>query len=197
MATRGRPRSFDRDQALRTAMLAFWDRGFESVSTTELASGMNISQSSLYAAFGDKQSLFREAIAYYGEHEGSIARRALAGADTARQAVESMLRQCADRFTDGALPSGCMVVLAATNTTADNAAVQEFASQLRKRDEAALRERIDRAKADGELSPRADAAALATYYHSVLYGLSIQARDGRSREELHTVIDLAMAVWPT
>lgn len=196
MATRGRPRAFDRDQALRTAMLAFWARGFESVSTTELAGGMGISQSSLYAAFGDKKSLFREAVAYYGEHEGSIARRALAGPGTARQAVEGMLRESADRFTDRALPSGCMVVLAATNATSDNAPVQEFASDLRRRDEGALRDRLAGAVADGELPPAADPAALATYFHSVLYGLSIQARDGRGRAELHAVIDLAMVVWP-
>lgn len=197
MATRGRPRAFDRDQALRTAMLAFWARGFESVSTTELAGVMGISQSSLYAAFGDKKTLFREAVTYYGEHEGSIGRRALAGPGTARQAVEGMLRECADCFTDRSRPSGCMIVLSATNATAENAAVQEFTSELRRRDEAALRDRLARAVADGELPPEADPAALATYYHSVLYGLSIQARDGRGRAELHAVVDLAMTAWPT
>ncbi|WP_309111301.1 TetR/AcrR family transcriptional regulator [Saccharothrix sp.] len=197
MATRGRPRAFDRDHALRTAMLAFWARGYESVSTTELAGSMGISQSSLYAAFGDKQSLFREAVAYYGEHEGAIARRALTTSDTARQAVETMLRQSADRFTDRSLPSGCMVVLAATNATAGNAAVQEFASELRRRDEAALSARLARAVTEGELPGHADPGALAAYYHSVLYGLSIHARDGRDRPGLHAIVDLAMKVWPT
>ncbi|NUT52014.1 MAG: TetR/AcrR family transcriptional regulator [Saccharothrix sp.] len=196
MAGRGRPRAFDRDQALRAAMLAFWRRGFEAVSTSELAAGMGISQSSLYAAFGDKQTLFRAAVDFYGDHEGSITRRALARSGPACEAVESLLRESADRFTDASLPAGCMVVLAAANATPDNAAVQTFTAGLRRQEEQALRDRLHAAVLDGELPASTDPAALAAYYHSVLYGLSIQARDGADRACLHAIVDQAMATWP-
>jgi AcrR family transcriptional regulator len=196
VATRGRPRAFDREQALRLAMRAFWDRGYEATSINFLASRMGINPPSLYAAFGDKQSLFRSAVELYGENEGSIARRALAGTGTARAAVETMLRESVDRFTDPAMPGGCMVVLSAINCTEANDPVQTYVADLRRRDERALRDRFAQAIADGELRAGADPARLAAYYHSVLYGLSIQARDGAGRERLHGVVDLALESWP-
>lgn len=193
---RGRPRSFDREAALRLAMRAFWQRGYEATSISQLAESMGVHAPSLYAAFGDKEALFRSAVELYGENEGSIARRALADGRTAREAVEMMLRESVERFTNPEFPRGCMVVLAATNTTEPNDSIQLYLSTMRHEAERALRDRIAEAIAAGEIRADADPALLAAYYYSVLYGLSIQARDGGTRAQLDAIVDLALESWP-
>jgi AcrR family transcriptional regulator len=110
MATRGRPRSFDREEALRRAMELFWQRGYESTSIADPTDVMGIHSPSPYAAFGSKEALFREAVELYDAREGEVTRRAFAE-PTARAAVEAMLRGNADTFADPATPTGCMVVL--------------------------------------------------------------------------------------
>jgi AcrR family transcriptional regulator len=195
MAERGRPRSFDRDAALRRAMTVFWERGYEGVSLSDLTAAMGINAPSLYAAFGCKEALFREAVALYGANEGSIAERALREKKTAREAVEALLRGNAEAYADPKNPRGCMVVLAATNCTPENEDVRAHLSQCRRDAQKMLKRRLDRGVADGDLPGGTDAAALAAFYTTVLNGLSIQARDGASRQQLHAIVDVAMAAW--
>jgi AcrR family transcriptional regulator len=194
-ARRGRPRGFDRDAALRRAMEVFWERGYEGTSISELTGAMGINSPSLYAAFGSKEELFREAVALYDSLEGSVSERALREQPTARAAVEAMLRDNADLYADPDNPSGCMVVLGATTWTPHNEAVRSYLAGLRHKTFELIRARLDHAVDTGELPPGADVEALAAYYNTVLEGLSIQARDGASRESMHAIIDCAMATW--
>lgn len=194
MAGRGRPRRFDRDAALRTAMRLFWEHGYEGTSLSVLTSAMGITPTSLYAAFGSKESLFREAVEAYNAAEGSPTGEAMRS-PTARGAVEEMLRANADAYVDPDTPPGCMVVLSGINLSEGHEAVGDYLAELRRQDRAAVRARIVQGVEDGDLPAEADADALADYAMTVLHGLSVQARDGAGRESVHAVIDAAMAGW--
>ncbi|MFG3259227.1 TetR/AcrR family transcriptional regulator [Streptomyces sp. NPDC048172] len=196
MAGRGRPRSFDRETALRQAMRMFWERGYEATSTADLTAAMGIKPPSLYAAFGSKEELFKEAVALYGKEEGAVTDRALGEeGTTACQAIERVLRDNAVVYADPATPPGCMVVLAGTNCAPGNEGVQAFLAEDRRHVVGSLRERVERGLADGDVAPGADAERLADFYSTVLFGLSVQSRDGASCEELMGVVDSAMAAW--
>ncbi|MHA6627673.1 TetR/AcrR family transcriptional regulator [Pseudonocardia sichuanensis] len=195
MAERGRPRGFDRDEALRRAMEAFWEHGYEGTSIGDLCAVMAIRPPSLYAAFGCKEALFREAVALYEGMEGEPPLHALRDAPTAREGVEAMLRANVRSYTAPGRPTGCMVVLAATTYTPSTAGIRDFLAEERRSATAAVRERLARGQAEGDVPPGADTGALAAYVMSVQYGLSLQARDGAGRAELDTVVDCLVAGW--
>lgn len=197
MSKRGRPRAFDRAAALRRAMEVFWERGYEGTSLGDLTAAMGINRPSLYAAFGCKEALFREAVELYGSAEGSATDRALREAPTARAAVEAMLRGNVDAYLDPKNPAGCMIVLAATLGTPESKGVRDHLAECRRSGQAALQRRLERGVAEGELPAGTETAALAAFYTTLLQGLSIQARDGASRETLNAVVDNAMAAWDT
>ncbi|MER6524912.1 TetR/AcrR family transcriptional regulator [Streptomyces sp. NPDC001508] len=192
--TRGRPRSFDRETALEKAVRAFWEHGYEATSVSDLTRIMGIGAPSLYAAFGDKRSLFEEVVRVYDGTYGSFAQRALREEPTARAAVERLLREAAAEFTDPGHPHGCLVVHAATNCTTPE--VEEDLRRQRNANIAAIESRIRADVADGELAPDTDVTALARHAAAVFQGMSHQARDGASRAELEAVAEIAMAVWP-
>jgi AcrR family transcriptional regulator len=195
-APRGRPRSFDRDEALERAMQVFWRQGFESTTIADLTKAMGINPPSLYAAFGDKEKLFLAAVERYGCNVGATPQSILDAAPTAREAVAKLLRTAAREFTNRRHPPGCMVITAATNCSESAAHVQAALAARRKSGEANLRVRIQRGVEEGELPPRTDCMALAKFYSTVLEGMSIQARDGASRKSLLLTADAAMRAWP-
>jgi AcrR family transcriptional regulator len=195
MAERGRPRGFDRAEALRRAMEVFWEHGYEGASVGDLTAAMGIRPPSLYAAFGCKEELFREAVMLYEDVEGEPPLRALRDAPTAREGVEAMLRSNALAYTEPGRPTGCMVVLAATTYTPSTEGVRHFLAEQRRASTVMVRERLDRGRADGDLPPDVDTGVLAAYVSSVQFGMSVQARDGATRAELCAVVDFAMAGW--
>ncbi|MEV5612250.1 TetR/AcrR family transcriptional regulator [Streptomyces sp. NPDC052225] len=196
MATkqRGRPRSFDRETALEKAMRAFWENGYEATSVSDLTREMGIGAPSLYAAFGDKRSLFEEVVRVYGITHGAGPGRALTEEPTARAAVERLLREAADEFTDPDHPHGCLVIHAATNCTTPE--VEQTLRDQRNASLGAIEDRIRQGVAAGELPSRTDATALARFVGAVFQGMSQQSRDGASRAELEAVAAVAMTVWP-
>jgi len=195
MARRGRPRSFDRAEALERAMRVFWERGYEGASLAALTQAMGINAPSLYAAFGSKEELFREALSLYDATEGAPMTRALTEAPTARAAVETILRANVDLCSDSANPGGCMMVLSATAGSPALGTVRAQLTENRHASEDALRRRLDEAVASGELARDTDTAAVAAFYTTVVHGLSIQALDGASSEQLTRIVDAAMAAW--
>jgi TetR/AcrR family transcriptional regulator, copper-responsive repressor len=193
---RGRPRAFDRAAALETATALFWEKGFAGTSIGDLSAALKINPPSLYAAFGDKKTLFEDAVDCYQAGPGAFAREALEGGPTAKDAIRALLFGAAEAFTSPAHPRGCMVVLAAANCADEDAAIMSFLAGRRKGAETMIRRRLDAGRREGELPERADPAALASYYFAVFQGMSIKARDGASRKELEAIAGLAMAAWP-
>jgi len=198
MGTRGRPRTFDPDTALRAALDLFWERGYEGTSLNDLAKAMGIASASIYACFGSKEDLFRKVMTLYGTTSGEPPRRALHEQPTARAAIEAMLRATADEITRPDTPHGCMLILAAPTGAVENHAVREFLADRRRDQFGTIRERLARGVAEGDLAASpANLDAIARYYATVVQGLSVQARDDATRAELEAVITCAMAAWDT
>jgi AcrR family transcriptional regulator len=196
MAERGRPRGFDRDIALRRAMEVFWEHGYEGAAMSDLTSAMGINSPSLYAAFGCKEQLFREAVELYGRTEGGYTARALDTAPTACAAVEAMLRDNAAAYCDPATPRGCLVVVAGNTAGPRHGAVRDLLAERRRHTTEAVRQRLERGIYDGDLPAGTDSEGLADFYTAVLFGLSVQAGDGMDLDRLGRTIDRALRAWP-
>ncbi|MBH5336928.1 TetR/AcrR family transcriptional regulator [Streptomyces pactum] len=195
-AKRGRPRSFDRDAALKAAVMEFWERGYEAVSIADLTRVMHIKAPSLYAAFGDKKTLFEEVVEAYVREFGGFVERALAEEPTARRGVARLLREAAYWHTLPGHPRGCMVITAATNCTAGSEDVLRGLQERRVRTLRLIEGAVRADLAAGELPAGTDPHVLAVYCSAVLQGMSQQARDGMDRETLEAVAEAAMRAWP-
>lgn len=195
MAPRGRPRAFDRDAALRKAMEVFWAKGYERASLVDLTEAMGINAPSLYAAFTSKEALFQEALALYSATEGCDIWEGVPAAPTARAACAHLLRATAEAFARDEKRRGCLVVLSAPQTEGSSPSICDALKHHRAATTAVLRERLRRAVAEGDLPATADVEAITAYVVTVQHGLSIQARDGASRETLLAIAGCAMAGW--
>jgi AcrR family transcriptional regulator len=195
MRVKGRPRSFDRDEALRRAMELFWAKGFEGASLAELTQAMQINPPSLYAAFGSKEALFREAVAAYSKTVGGRIWSAFEAAPSAREAIAQLLRSSSEIMAQPGTPAGCMITLGALRKCDMNASVCDELRDRRHAATTALRQRLERAVAEGELPKTIDCDAMAEFYSAVQHGMSIKANDGASRETLLAIADGAMAAW--
>jgi AcrR family transcriptional regulator len=191
----GRARAFDADQALERAMIVFWTKGYEGASLSDLTEAMGINRPSLYAAYGNKQELFRKALERYGEGPSSYEREALAQA-TARDVAEGLLRGAADVQADPNTPAGCLATLGTTYCADESSPVGKMLIASRLAGHAAIRERLERSRAEGDLPADADPKALTHYLGVVVCGMAVLAASGATREELETVIQLAMRAWP-
>jgi AcrR family transcriptional regulator len=196
MAVFGRPREFDRDAALRAAMIVFWRKGFVATSMKDLCEAMGIGSPSLYAAFGDKEALYREAIEYYVKQGDSLWSK-LSDAGTARAGVRSMLLQAATECLPGSdeCPPGCMVMLAAVGDQWPDS-IADDVKNIRLYCLDKFRSRISAAVEQGELPASTDVERLSRFYLGVFQGMSLQARDGAKLPELEGIAETAMAAWP-
>jgi len=191
----GRPRAFDRDKALDQALHVFWANGYEGTSIADLTEAMGINPPSLYAAFGNKEKLFREALDRYEGLRDRIMEEAFA-APTAREAMTRLLQGTADRLSDKDKPRGCLMVQGALSCSEECEAVKRDLAARRAGGEVLIRERLKRAKREGDLPADADPVALARFVSTVLQGMAVQAAGGATRKELRAIADMALKVWP-
>jgi AcrR family transcriptional regulator len=189
---RGRPRAFDRGEALARAMEIFWRLGYEGASIADLTAEMGITPQSLYAAFGSKAELFREALDCYGASHGSLTPELLERTDVLAVLGEWLVSE-ARRFADPSHPPGCMISTAMLECAKENDAVARLVGGLREEAIARLRTRLEQAKAEGELKPDSDPAALARFVGAIIQGMSVQARDGAREPELVALAQIASA----
>ncbi|WP_028208699.1 TetR/AcrR family transcriptional regulator [Paraburkholderia nodosa] len=194
---RGRPRLLDRDVGLDVAARLFWERGYEGTSIADLTEAMGIPPPSLYATYGSKEDLYRQALDRISERENKAALEALGGKLPARDAIAFYLHDAAARFTDPGRPRGCMVSTAVLQHAEKSESVAQLVSARRELGLQTLKARFDRAVAEGELAPDTDTEALARFYAAVVQGMSAQACDGACRETLKRLADIAMSAWPS
>ena len=193
--TIGRPRNFDMDAALDRALEVFWRKGYEGASVSDLTLAMGINPPSLYAAFGNKEGLFRKALdRYTARHDGVI--QELLARPKARDGIAALLSKTAEALTDKSSPPGCLLVQGIAGAGDHAQCIGNELSARRAANEKMIRERLKRAKAEGELPPSADPAALARFIATITQGMAVQAAGGASRAELRRVADTAMAAWP-
>jgi AcrR family transcriptional regulator len=176
-------------------MELFWQRGFEGTSMADLTAAMEIGPPSLYAAFGSKERLFREAVEHYVESVGAAIWRAMTTADTAYGAVEGSLMATAAAFTRGDCPTGCLVVLSALHTNTATEALRAYLTDKREQNTRDLAQRLSEGIATGEIPSTADTVAIARFFVTVQQGMSIQARDGATRATLEAIARCALTAW--
>jgi len=191
----GRPRAFDVDRALDRALQVFWKKGYEGASLSDLTKAMGINRPRLYAAFGDKEMLFRKALVRYVDGPGAYVREALEE-PTARAVAERLMRGAVDLLTDPRNPPGCLMVQGALACGEAADPVRRELASRRAAGEVALRRRFKRAKAEGDLPPDSDPADLARYIATIIHGMAVQATGGASRAGLLRVVTITLRSWP-
>jgi AcrR family transcriptional regulator len=191
----GRPPSFDRDGALQQAMLLFWRHGYEATAISDLTAAIGVTAPTIYAAFGDKKSLFLKAMGRYLSGP-TTSETIIDGAKSAGEAASNLLKASAIAFTGADTPPGCLLASAAISCSVAASDVQRELAKIRLAIEARLRNRVLQGIEEGELPRSTDAEALASHVMAVIQGMSTLARDGASREKLERVGHMAMSAWP-
>jgi len=190
-SARGRPRGFDRDQALERLMQVFWARGYEGAQLNDLTAAIGVKPPSFYAAFGSKEDAFREAIDLYIATIGSAPMRALEEAATVRDGLRSMLEGSV-AVALSAKPGGCLLILGVVNCLPANEAVRAHLLNARRKTVELVAARLRRGVVDGELPVDTDIPRLAAFFHGIMQAISFQARDGATRADLYALIEPAL-----
>jgi AcrR family transcriptional regulator len=191
----GRPREFDTERALELAMNLFWRKGYEGTSMSDLTDTLGITRASLYAAFGNKEALFRTVLDRYEAKAGQYRMNALK-APTAREFARQLLDGAVVLHGDKRNPPGCLGVQGALACSEEGAAIRKELISRRLACEGAIRRRLKRAKAEEDLPPESSPGDLARYLSSVIYGITVLAAGGAGRKELQGVADIALCQWP-
>lgn len=189
---RGRPRAFDREEALAAAMHLFWQKGYSATSICDLTSAMGIGSPSLYAAFGSKEALYAEALDHYTRTNEAVAWGGFFASETARGAVAAFLHDSAIGLSQAA--KGCMVTLSAVGAEG-HAELGALVASARKATLTRLEHRIEQGQLAGEIGGTVDIRGLARFVQSVQNGMSLLARDGAGPGELKAVAETAMLGW--
>jgi AcrR family transcriptional regulator len=190
----GRPRAFNVEQALDRALEVFWRKGYEGATLCDLTGAMGIKPPSLYAAFGNKEGLFRKALDRYAETRADFERAALAKPKL-KDAIGTLLKGTADFLTEKCNPAGCLLVQGIAGAGEHDKCISDELCTRRAASEKMVRERLKRAKAEGELPRGADPAALARFVATVTQGMSVQAKAGATRAELRRVAETALRAF--
>jgi len=178
------------DRALDQALRVFWEKGYQGASLGDLTGAMGINRPSLYAAFGNKEELFRKALDRYTEKHDAFLEEALAR-PKARDAIAALLTGSADTLTDKSNPPGCLLVQGIAGAGEHAKCIRDQLTARRAANERMIRERLRRVKAEGDFPEGADPAALSRYVATVTEGMAVQAAGGATRAELRRIAEAA------
>jgi len=192
----GRHREFDVEQVLDAALCVFWRKGYEGASYADLTEATGVERPALYSAFGNKEALFRQALARYNERYLDYIPEALQ-LPTACQVAAHILHNAVDLNTRYPNHTGCLGINGALAGSDDSEPVRQALIDVRAAGQAQLRERFERAKAEGDLPTTANPDALAAFVMAVTHGMAVQAKAGFSRDMLEAVAEQALSTWPT
>jgi AcrR family transcriptional regulator len=193
--TKGRPRQFDKDEALEVALRLFWEHGYEGVSITMLAEAMDIKVPSLYAAFGNKEALFFATIKRYGDQTRHIYHESFKK-KTAYEVAEAILEGEVWLVTQKDKPNGCLMIQGALVTSPKSEAICKMIADMRSMAEKWVTKRFRQAKREGDLPRTADPASLACYIMTLNSGIALQAKSGVNAKCLRKVVKIALKNWP-
>jgi AcrR family transcriptional regulator len=194
-AARGRPREFCVDDALSAALRVFWSKGYEGASLNDLTEAMGITRPSLYAAFGNKEALFRKALDLYEREKLAYVGAALE-APTARGVAERLLHGALQMQISGSDPKGCLGVISSVACGAEAESIKAEVLLRRASSDAAILRRFERAKAEGDLPAHIEPAGLASYLTALCQGLALQAGSGAAPADLQRLVDTTLGLWP-
>jgi AcrR family transcriptional regulator len=195
-AVKGRPREFCVDTALAAALRVFWSKGYEGASLNDLTEAMGITRPSLYAAFGNKEALFRKTLDLYEEEKLCYMSKSLEQ-PTAREVARHLLRGSMENQTSKSEPHGCLGVISSVACGAEAECIRQEVLERGKVAKRALIERFERAKDEGDLPATADVEGLTSFIYAIMQGMAVQAGAGATREDLERLIDTSMAMWPS
>jgi AcrR family transcriptional regulator len=195
-ACKGRPREFDVDEALAAALRVFWVNGYEGASLTDLTEAMGITRPSLYAAFGNKEALFKKALDLYEREKLAYIEEALQ-APTSREVAERLLRGALAMQTSECEPRGCMRIIGSVSCSPEAESIRADLMERRQSSQQALCSRLERAKAEGDLPPGSDVEGLCAFLIAILQGLSLQGGNGASKQQLEGLVDTSLRLWPS
>jgi AcrR family transcriptional regulator len=190
-ATKGRPRSFDEDQAIDAAMRVFWEKTFEGTSMTDLTDATRLSRSSIHAAFGSKEGLFLKAVERYKSGQMMYIQKALAE-PTLPRAIEALFRGMLYFLSIPGNPKGCLSIHGALACGTEGELVTQVMAKWYRSNENRLKERIQKAQREGELGRDVNAADYARYIATIMIGIGIQAVNGAGKAELTRTVDVAL-----
>ena len=187
----GRPIGFDRDAALEAAMLLFWERGYEGTSMADLTHAMGLNPSSIYAAFGDKHTLFQLVVKRYMELRAQYAVKALEE-PTLERFIRALFDNTVAFLTTPGHPPTCMTLAGAAGCSLDATPARDLMTEIRRQNQVALRERLLKARKSGELPKEINVDDYTRYLSTIIAGLSIQAANGSTKAELKRTAQMAL-----
>jgi len=193
---RGRPRNFDKTEALDTALKLFWQHGYEGTSMAMLTKTIGVNVASLYAAFGNKESLFVQCVERYSELNGELYHESLKK-KTAHDVARSVLEAEVALVTRRGTPDGCLMIQGALATSPDAEKIRKMMAQMRAMAEKWMADRFRQAIDEGDLPSDTDPTALACYLMTINSGLAVQAKSGVGKKQLLKVVEIAMREWPS
>ena len=191
----GRHREYDVEKVLDAALCVFWRKGYEGASYADLTEAAGVERPALYSAFGNKEALFKRVLERYYERFMTYIPEALAK-PTSREVAAHILYRSVELNTRYPDRTGCLGINGAVAGSNESEPVRQALIGFRAQGETQLRERFERARAEGDLPPSARPDALAAYVMALLHGMAIQAKAGFERGMLEAVVEQALSTWP-